>query len=214
MAARARTVKALGGRRYPLDTLKKYRILYAEYEWKQQRLLPILLIAAGLFFGIQGLQSHNRSNLIWLGYIPMAALWGGFYFLRRNRHYVQPAEDGLRVGRTFSSFTIPYDVIRTARVLPLRQLIPEPAEGKRRYMPPPVKASLDNPAVVLRFQGEPAAIAEVSKKLGSRHVFDGSAAFPVADADGAVKEIGHHLPLGAAGGTNMGGARRRGRKRR
>lgn len=213
MAPRSRTFEALGLRRYPLEALK-HRILYAEYEWKQQRLLPILLIAAGVFFGAQGLQSHNPANLIWLGYIPLAALWAGFYLYRRQRSYVQAAEDGLHVGKTFTTLTIPYDVIRTARVLPLRQLVPEPANGKRRYMPPPVKASLDNPAVVLRFQGEPAEIAEVTKKLGTRHVFDGSAAFPVTDADGAVKEIARHLPLGASGGGNLGGAKRRGRKRR
>lgn len=169
---------------------------------------------AGIVFGYQGLQSRNPANLIWIGYIPLALLFGGFYYVRRGRNYLEAAEDGLRVGKTFSTITIPYDWIRTARVLPLRQLVNEPTEGKRRYLPPPVKASLDNPSVVLRFQGEPANIEQLARKLGSRHIFSGSAAFPVRDAESAAKEIGQHLPLGASAGANLGGSRRRGRKRR
>ena len=190
----------------------KHRILYAEYEWKQQRLLPLVLIAGGVIFGAQGLQKPSAATLIWVAYIPIALLFGGFYYFRRRRHYVQAVDDGLHVGKTFTSFTIPYDVIRNVRVMPLRQLIPEPAGGKRRYLPPPVKASLDNPSLVLRLQGEPEQLQVVAKQLGTRHLFDGSAAFPVTDPDGAVREIAKYLPVAVAG--NLGGARRRGRKRR
>lgn len=191
----------------------KHRILYADHEWKQQRLLVGFLLIGGVFFGYSGITSHNKASLIWLGYIPIGLALAGFYLVRRSRHAVSAADDGVHVGRTFSSLTIPYDSIRTARVLPLRQLVPDAtAGGKKRYLPPAVKAHLDSPSLVLRFQGEPEKVAEVVKKLGSRHVFDGSVVFPVKDPDAAAREIASHLPEGA--GTNQGGARRRGKRRR
>jgi len=194
----------------------RFPILYADHEWRQQRLIIAMLLVACVAFGGQGLVQHQPSQLIWLGYIPMALLWAGFYLVRRRRTYVEAAEDGIRVGRMFGLTTINYDSIRAARVLPLRQLVPDvPAGGKKRYLPPAVKANLDTPSLVLRFRGEPERIAAITKELGSRLVIDGSAAFPLKDAETAAREIGRHLPNQTAG--NLGGARRRttqGRKRR
>ena len=194
----------------------KHRILYAEHEWKQQRILAIALIVGGIFFSYQAFATHAKGP-VWAIYLPLAyapagLLLAGFYFLKRRRQAVEAKDDGVHVGRTFSEHVIPYDAIRTARVLPLRQLVPDGTGGRKRYLPPPVKANLDTPSLVLRFQGEPAQIAEYAKWLGSRHIFEGSAVFPVRDPDTAAREIAKHLPEGA--GSNLGGARRRGRKRR
>ncbi len=190
----------------------KHRILYADQEWRQQRLIVGFLLIGGIVFGFQGITSANKAGLIWLAYIPLGLLWGGFYLYRRQRFAVAAEEDGVHVGKTFSTQVIPYDAIRTVRVLPLRQLLPEPAGGKKRYLPPAVKANLDTPSLVLRFQGEPEQIALLTKTLGARLVLDGSAVFPVKDADAAAKEISRHLPEGS--GSNLGGARRRGKRRR
>lgn len=153
--------------------------------------------------------------MIWIGYIPLALLFGGFYYFRRGRHYVEAADDGLHVGKTFTSFTIPYEQIRNVRVQPLNQVVPQVgANGKRPYLPPPVKASLNNAAVVLKLQGSDFELQQLARRLGSRHVFSGSVAFPVQDAEGAAKEIANHLPISASAGHNLGGSRRRGRKRR
>jgi hypothetical protein len=194
----------------------KYRILYAEHEWRQQRILAIALIIGGIFFSYQVFATHERGPS-WLVYLPLAyapvgVLLAAFYLWRRARHSVEACEDGLHVGRTFSTHVIPYDSIRTARVLPLRQLVPDGTGGRKRYLPPPVKANLDTPSLVLRFQGEAPEIAAHAKALGSRHMFDGSAVFPVRDPEGAAKDVSRYLPEGT--GTNLGGARRRGRKRR
>lgn len=194
----------------------KHRILYAEHEWKQQRILAIALVVGGIFFTYQALATHAKGPA-WAIYLPFAyapagLLLAGFYFLKRSRQAVEAKDDGVHIGRTFSEHVIPYEAIRSARVLPLRQLVPDGTGGRKRYLPPPVKANLDTPSLVLRFQGEPAQIAEYAKWLGSRHIFDGSAVFPVRDADTAAREISKHLPEGA--GSNLGGARRRGRKRR
>ena len=194
----------------------KHRILYAEHEWQQQRILAIALVVGGIFFSYQALGTHAKGPA-WALYLPLAyapagLLLAGFDFLKRRRQAVEAKEDGVHVGRTFSEHVIPYDAIRTARVLPLRQLVPDGTGGRKRYLPPPVKANLDTPSLVLRFQGEPAQIAVYAKWLGSRHMFDGSAVFPVRDPDTAAREIAVHLPEGA--GSNLGGARRRGRKRR
>lgn len=196
----------------------KHRILYVEHEWRQQRILAIALVVAGFFFSYQAIATHVRGPalLVYLpfAYAPAGLLLGGFYLLKRSRSAVAAREDGVHVGKLFSEHVIPYDIIRTARVLPLRQLAQPDAGsgGRKRYLPPPVKAYLDAPSVVLRFQGEAAEIAPHAKWLGSRHMFDGSAVFPVRDADEAAKEIARHLPEGT--GTNLGGSRRRGRKRR
>lgn len=194
----------------------KHRILYAEHEWRQQRILAIALIVGGVVFSYQVLASHQRgpSLLVYLpfAYAPVGLLLAGFYLWRRARLHVVAREDGVHVGKTFSEHVIPYDSIRTARVLPLRQLVPDGTGGRKRYLPPPVKAHLDTPSLVLRFQGEAADIAAHAKALGSRHIFDGSAVFPVRDPDAAVKDIAKYLPEGT--GTNLGGARRRGRKKR
>lgn len=193
----------------------KHRILYADQEWKQQRILVAFLLIGGVFFGSQALTARSKAGLIWLVYIPLGLLWGGFYLLRRSRHAVSAGDDGVHIGRTFSTLTIPYESIRTARVLPLRQFVPTApgANGRKPYIAPPVKAHLDTPSLVLRFQGEPSELAEVSKKLGrgGRHIFDGSLVFPVNDAETVAREIAKHLPEGT--GSNLGGARRRGRKR-
>jgi hypothetical protein len=194
----------------------KHRILYVEHEWRQQRILAIALIVGGIFFSYQAIATHAKGPA-WAIYLPFAyapagLLLAGFYLWKRVRHSVVAREDGVHVGRTFSEHVIPYDAIRTARVLPLRQLVPDGTGGRKRYLPPPVKANLDTPSLVLRFQGEPAEIAAHARKLGARHIFDGSAVFPVRDPDAAAREIAQHLPEGA--GSNLGGARRRGRKRR
>ena len=194
----------------------KHRILYADHEWRQQRLLVVVLVIGGLFFTYQTLAAHVKGPA-WAVYLPYAyaplgILVGTFYYWRRQRHTIQAKDDGLHVAKTFSSHVIPYDAIRTARVLPLRQLVPDGTGGRKRYLAPPVKAHLDTPSLVLRFQGEPQEIAAYAKKLGPRHVFEGSAVFPVKDPEGAVKEIAGYLPEGT--GTNLGGAHRRGRKRR
>ena len=194
----------------------RFPILYADHEWRQQRLIIAMLLVAGVAFGGQGLIQHQTSQLIWLGYIPFALLWAGFYQFRKRRTYVEASDDGIRIGRTFGTTTIDYDSIRAARVLPLRQLVPDvSAGGKKRYLPPAVKANLDTPSLILRFKGEPEAIAAITKELGSRLVIDGSAAFPLKEAETAAKEISRHLPNQTAG--NLGGARRRtaqSRKRR
>jgi hypothetical protein len=194
----------------------KHRILYVDHEWRQQRILALALVLGGIFFSYQAIATHVRGPL-WLVYLPFAyapagLLLGAFYLWKRSHVTVCAAEDGVHVGRTFSTHVIPYDSIRTARVLPLRQLVPDGTSGRKRYLAPPVKANLDTPSLVLRFQGEPAEIAAHAKKLGARHIFDGSAVFPVRDAEGAAREIARHLPEGT--GSNLGGARRRGRKRR
>jgi hypothetical protein len=175
----------------------------------------VVLIAAGVIFGYQGLQSHNVQSLVWVGYIPLALLFGGFYYVRRGRHYLEAADDGLRIGKTFSSLTIPYEQIRNVRVQPLNQLLPQQAPGgKKPYIAPLVKAHKDHQVVVLRLQGEDAELRQLARQLGPRHVFSGSAAFPVANPEQALREIAQHLPQAASTGHNLGGARRRGRKRR
>src|SRR5205085_448386 len=102
-----------------------------------------------------------------------------FFFWRTRRHHLAAKDDGLHVAKTFTSHVIPYEAIRTARVLPLRQLVPDGTGGRKPHLPPPVKAHLDTPSLVLRFQGEPRDIAVHAQKLGRRHIFDGSAVFPV-----------------------------------
>jgi hypothetical protein len=194
----------------------KFPILYAEQEWRQNRMLVLILGALGVgTAGYYLLLRHGEAvnGLYGVSYLAMAGLLGGFYFLRRRRSYVEPGESGLKVGGLFKSQLIAYDHIRTARVLPLRQVIPDTGPGgKKRYLAPPVKAHLDSPSLVLRFKGEPEEIAAVTRGLGPRHMFDGTAVFPVPNPESAAKEIARHLPEGT--GANLGGARRRGRRRR
>lgn len=196
----------------------KHQILYAEHEWRQQRLWAAILIVGGLIFSYQELATHVKGPS-WAVYLPFAyapagLLFGLFALWRRRRQQVQARDDGLYVGKTFSSYLIPYEDIRTARVLPLRQVAQPDGTGggRKRYLAPPVKANLDTPSLVLRLEGAPEQIAAHRKALGPRHVFEGSAAFPITDPDGAVKEIASHLPEGS--GQNLGGARRRGKRRR
>ena len=189
----------------------RYPILYADQEWRQNRTLVLILLALGVGTGAYyGFVRHDVNGLFGAAYILMAILLGGFYLLRRRRSYVEPAEDGLRIGKLFSTLKIDYDSIRTARVLPLRQVIPD--TGKKRYLPPPVRAHLDSQSLVLRFKGEPEQIAAVTRGLGPRHVFENSAVFPVPNPEAAAREVARHLPEGT--GSNLGGARRRGRRRR
>ena len=79
----------------------RFPILYADHEWRQQRLIIGMLLVAGVGFGGQGIVSHQPSQLIWLGYIPMALLWAGFYLVRKQRTYVEAADDGVHIGRMF-----------------------------------------------------------------------------------------------------------------
>jgi hypothetical protein len=69
---------------------------------------------------------------------------------------------------------------------------------------------MEQPALFLKLRGEE-ELAYFARKLGPRLYHDGSVALPVPDPDAAAWEITSRLPERPQ--VNMGGGRRRKRKR-
>ncbi|MGH7903863.1 MAG: hypothetical protein ACREPA_07025 [Candidatus Dormibacteraceae bacterium] len=189
----------------------KHRILYAEITWRKQRLMPFVLLAAGAGMGVFTLVSRHghvdSSVVIWLVYVPAALVILAGLHANRIRSYARATEAGVEVHRLFKSTLIDYDSIRSVKVQPLSQAY---QNGRRRMVNQLTKPLLTQPALFIRLRGDEAQVAQISRALGSRFAFDGTAALPIPDAASMAGEIGPHLPVGA--GANLGGGRRRKRR--
>ncbi len=187
-------------------------ILYAELMWRAQRIWALILLVFG-FFGSVSLLVGNKGRidqtvLVFIGYIPAAAILGGLLLYYRRRSCAEVTEGGLRVSGLLSSVVIEYDQIRSARVQPLERHF----EGARkRLVRRPAKPLMEKPALFVRVRGDEAALANLRRKLGSQLVADDTVALPVPDPDALAWEVSSRLP--AATGTNLGGQRRRKRGR-
>jgi hypothetical protein len=179
--------------------------------WRQQRFYAGALIAVGLV--ASGLllyrgQLLGPSGLIWLLYVPSGALLGGAFLLYRSRSHVRVTDSGVRVQTMFSSVLLDYDSIRSVKALVLRTHF---QDRRSRMVAPIMKQHIDKPALFIKVRGDETELAQMKKKLGSRLMHEDTIAIPVPDADAAVWDITSHLPERL--GQNMGGSRRRKRRR-
>ena len=189
----------------------RQRILYAEEMWRRQRLfflLPVLGIAFAAFTFYTNHYRFDNSVVVWLAYIPAGILFIGVMLLYRSRNYVEVTDSGVRIGRTFRTIAISYDLIRLARVQPLERYFQE--IGRRRH-PPMVRALLPKPALFLRLRGDDARAAGIVRALGSQVAFEETIAVPIPDPDAMAWEITSRLPERQT--ANLGGQRRRKRHR-
>ncbi|MGH7777406.1 MAG: hypothetical protein ACREPI_09540 [Candidatus Dormibacterales bacterium] len=192
----------------------KHRILYAEIDWRRQRTMYVIFMVLAVgFAGYTYVGQKERLSsavLIWLIYIPILAALLAFLRLNVMRSYVEAREEGILVNRFFSSVLIAYDNIRSVRVQPLGQAY---QDGRRRLgNRPGIKPLLERPGLFVRLRGDDDTVASLSKRLGGKLTFEGTAAIPIADAQGLADEIAGRLPA-SAGGSNLGGGRRRKRRR-
>lgn len=186
-------------------------ILYAEEMWRRQRIFFLLPVVGVIFAAVTFYTNRFRfdsSVAIWLAYIPAGLLFVGAMLLYRRRNYVATTEAGVRIGRTFRTTTIGYDLIRAARVQPLERYFQD--LGRRRH-PPMVRALLGNPALFLRLRGDDAQVAAIVRGLGSQFAFGETIAMPIPDPEKMAWEISSRLPERQT--ANLGGQRRRKRGR-
>ncbi len=189
----------------------KHRILYADQLWRQQRFFILLLMGLGVAMTIVVYVQFRRfdsNTWIWLLYVPSALLLAGGFQYYRWRSYVEPRDDGLKVSNLLSTVVIDYEQIRGVRVQPLKVAF---QDRRKRMIAPMMKPLLESPALFVRLRGDETELAAIRRRLGTRLVFDGTLALPVKDPDGAAWEVSSRLPEHV--GQNMGGGRRRKRRR-
>ena len=189
----------------------KHRILYADQLWRQQRFFILLLMGLGVAMTIVVYVQFRRfdsNTWIWLLYVPSALLLAGGFQYYRWRSYVEPRDDGLKVSNLLSTVLIDYEQIRGVRVQPLKVAF---QDRRKRMIAPMMKPLLESPALFVRLRGDETELAAIRRRLGTRLVFDGTLALPVKDPDAAAWEVSSRLPEHV--GQNMGGGRRRKRRR-
>ena len=192
----------------------RHPILYAEQVWRRQRFFVLILVvfATGMVLVLAANRRFNDPSLpFYVLYLAVALLIFGGFQVNRLRSYVQVVDGGLKVSRLVRSAVIGYDNIRAVRVQSLRTVM---QDMPRRTVTPAMKDLLDKPALLVRLDGGPEEIAAITRRLnstlGTRLVFDSTAAFPVKDPAAVVAELTPHLPIRAQ--ANLGGARRKRRR--
>jgi hypothetical protein len=188
-------------------------ILYAEEIWKRQWLFPAFFVIVGTvltavtLFTARG-RALQGSSWIWPVYILSGLLYGAGLFYYRRRSRAEVTEAGLVVYTLLSSFLIPYDSIRLARVQPLARHF----EDSRKKMIRPVnRVLLPRPALFVRVRSDQVDLAQMRKKLGGQLVADDTIALPLPGPDAMSWEISSRLPERTS--ANLGGQRRRKRGR-
>lgn len=179
--------------------------------WRQQRFYAGALVAVGVvataLLAYQG-QLFGPSGAIWLLYVPSGLLLGGAFLYYRHRSNIQVSDDSVKISTMFSSVLLDYDSIRSVKVLPLRTHF---QEKRTRMIVPMIKPHIDKPALFIKVRGDENELAQIQRKLGRRLMFEDTIAVPVPDPDKAAWDITSHLPERI--GQNMGGAKRRKRRR-
>jgi len=188
-------------------------ILYAEIQWRRQRVWPFLFMLLGLVLaGMYTYQNHLRFDLaqsgVFLLYIPFGLLVLAFLIYYRRRNYVEVTEQGVRVSGLLSRTLIPYELIRNVRVQPLERHF---QDDRKRLARPINRELLPRPALFLRLKGPEEQVEPIRRKLGRQLASPDAVAVPVPDPDALSWEIGSRLPERT--GTNLGGQRRRRRGR-
>ena len=191
----------------------RHRILYAEVDWRRQRTMYLVfMILALAFSGYTYVSQKERLSsavLVWLIYVPLLAALLVFLRLNAARSYGAVREEGPGGHRLSRSGGIDYGSIRSVRVQPLSQAY---QDARRRLgNRPGVKPLLERPALFVRFRGDDAEVAEITRRLGAKLTFDGTAAIPVDDPQAVADELAPRLPV-SAGGANLGGGKRRKRR--
>jgi len=189
----------------------RQRILYADQIWRQQRFFAFFLLSVGpvgaaYFYFTQGRHLSQTVNVFVL-YIPAGLLLMAALQYYRFRSHIQIREDGLKVSNLLSSVVIPYEEIRMVRVQPLRTAF---QDRRKRQIVPAIRGLLDKPALHIRLRSEEMA-AYVRRKLGSRIAYEDFIVVPIPDPDQAAWDLNARLP--AAQGVNLGGGRRKKRRR-
>jgi hypothetical protein len=189
----------------------RQRILYAEQFWRQMRLWPFFMLFAGPLIGVY-LYFSQRHNV--LSALEVAVLYelGGLLYLAgmlyyRHRSHLRARDDGLQISNLLHTVVIPYEEIRTVRVQPLRTHF---QDSRKRYVRTADRPLLDKPALFVRLRREEMAMY-VRRKLGSRLAFEDTVALPVPDPDQLAWHLNGRLPEKV--GTNLGGGRRKKRRR-
>jgi hypothetical protein len=187
-------------------------ILYAEEMWRNQRKWVFAL--SGLGIAMSAFTVYTRhfvldaNALVWLAYLPFAALFGGLLLYYRWRSHAEVREAGLKVSNLLSSIVIDYDLVRTVRVQPLERHF---EEGRKRYIRPISRPLLKKPALFLRLKSDDPRFPPIKRKLGNQLVSDDTMALPIPDPDAMQWEVTSRLPERT--GVNLGGQRRRKRAR-
>jgi len=179
--------------------------------WRQQRFYAGALVAVGVVAsGLLLYQGHllGPSGAIWLLYIPSGVLLGGAFLYYRYRSKVHVTDSGVRIATLFSEVKLDYDSIRSVKVQTLNTHF---QDKRRRLVVPMIKPHIDKPALFIKIRGDDAELAQVKRKLGSRVMNEDTIAIPVPDPDKAAWDITSHLPERI--GQNMGGAKRRKKRR-
>ncbi len=130
-------------------------ILYAEIQWRRQRVWPFMFMLLGLVMaGVYTYGNHMRFDLaqsgVFLLYIPFGLLVLGFLLYYRRRHQVEVTEQGVKISSILSSTVIPYELIRGVRVQPLERHF---QDDRRRLARPVNRELLPRPALFLRLRG-------------------------------------------------------------
>jgi hypothetical protein len=191
-------------------------VLYAEQWWLRQRFFAFFLMGAGVVASAYlswQLKSKflTGSNVVWLLYVPTGALMLAVLLYYRWKSRIEIRDEGLHVSGLLKSVTIGWDVVRSARAQPLE---PHFAGARKRYITPMVRPLLGQPALFVRLKASDAQLDYIKDRVGPRIIDGDTLAFPVPDPDQAAWEISSRLPEKPGGGTNLGGGRRRGRRRR
>lgn len=191
-------------------------ILYAEAMWRRQWFFGALLVVLGvaivlvnLLFPAAG-RAIGSSSPIWLLYVPGGCLLLAGLLFYRWRNHVRVGEERLHVSNLLTAVDIPYELIRGVRVQPLKTAFE--TAGRKRYRNPVIRPYEERPALFIRLRRDDPETIRIVHKLGARMAWDDMVAIPVPDADALSWEIGARLPEKL--GANMGGQRRRGKRRR
>ena len=186
-------------------------ILYADRMWRQQRFLGALMVVSGAGVTVWMASQHlmgTWANALWALYMPAGLLYIGVLLFYKWRSYVEPLEQGLKIGTFRSSVMINYDTIRGVKV----QLLKEAFKDRRsKILPPMMRPLLDRPALFVRLRGDEEKVAAIKRGLGGRMFYEDTVMLPVSDADSVAWEITSRLPDRL--GQNQGGGKRRKRRR-
>jgi hypothetical protein len=187
----------------------RYQNLYTHEFWRRNMISTSILLV--VYVGILAYIWRGQNLVLILAYAALGALLVfSIYGLYRSLSYVRARETGLELHWhvPFRSTIVAWDLIRNPKVAPLKAVYPKGARGDSM-----AQALLEKPALHARLAQDADQVARITRRLGRRYVFEGSLAVPVSNPQALAEEVSKRLPSRSLGTPNLGGARRRKRRR-
>lgn len=187
----------------------RYQNLYTHEFWRRNMISTSILLV--VYIGILAYIWRGKNLAVIIAYAALGGLLVfSIYGLYRSLSYVRPLENGLEFHWhvPFRSTIVAWDLIRNPKVGPLKTVYPKGARSDNL-----AQALLEKPALLARLAANGDDVTRITRRLGRRYIFDGSLAVPVSNPQALAEEVSRRLPSRSLGTPNLGGGRRRKRRR-